>query len=64
MNMDGIHLDGNCYYGMIRDLKGRCFDGLVALNAHEGIAGPISHIEINNIFAEGCYSAVRLLSVS
>jgi hypothetical protein len=62
--MDGIHLDGNCHYGVIRNLKGTCYDDLVALNAHEGSCGPITNIEIDGIFAENCHSAVRLLRVA
>jgi hypothetical protein len=62
-NMDGIHLDGNCHYGVIRNLQGACYDDLVALNAHEGSAGDITNIEIDGIFAENCHSAVRLLNV-
>ena len=64
INMDGIHLDGNCHYGTIRNLKGTCYDDLVALNAHEGSAGPITNIEIDGISADYCHSAVRLLRVS
>lgn len=64
INMDGIHLDGNCHYGVIRNLKGTCYDDLVALNAHEGSCGPITNIEIDGIFAENCHSAVRLLRVA
>ncbi len=64
VNMDGIHLDGNCHFGYIRNLKGRCFDDLVALNAREGSTGPITNIEIDGIYAEDCHSAVRLLSVA
>ena len=63
-NMDGVHLNGNCHYGVIRNLKGACYDDLVALNAHEGSAGPITHMDIDGIFAEGCHSAVRLLTVA
>lgn len=62
VNMDGVHLDGNCHYGMIRNCKGTCYDDLVALNADEGSNGPITHIEIDGVFAENCHSAVRLLS--
>ena len=64
INMDGIHLDGNCHYGVIRNLKGACYDDLVALNAEEGSRGPITNILIDGIFAEECHSAVRLLTVS
>lgn len=63
-NMDGIHLNGNCHYGVIRNLQGACYDDLVALNAHEGSGGDITNIEIDGIFAENCHSAVRLLTVN
>lgn len=61
INMDGVHLNGNCHFGCIRNLKGACFDDLVALNADEGTSGPITNIEIDGIFAENCHSAARLL---
>lgn len=63
-NMDGIHLDGNCHYGVIRNLQGACYDDLVALNAHEGSGGDITNIQIDGVFAENCHSAVRLLTVN
>ena len=61
-NMDGIHLNGNCHYGLIENLKGACYDDLVALNADEGLGGPITNITVRGIYAEDCHSAVRLLS--
>lgn len=61
-NMDGVHLNGNCHFGTIEDIKGACHDDLVALNADEGLGGPISHITIRGIYAEDCHSAVRLLA--
>lgn len=64
INMDGIHLDGNCHYGTIRNLKGTCYDDMVAVNAHEGSRGPITNITISDLYAEYCHSAVRLLSVN
>lgn len=64
LNMDGVHFNGNCHYGVIRNLKGACYDDLVALNAHEGSKGPITNIQIDGLFAEVCHSAVRLLTVS
>ncbi|MCQ2431476.1 MAG: glycoside hydrolase family 55 protein [Clostridia bacterium] len=63
VNMDGIHLNGNCHFGHIRNLQGACYDDLVALNADEGSSGPISHIDIRGIYCEGCHSAARLLTV-
>lgn len=61
-NMDGVHVDGNSSYGTIRNIKGKCYDDLVALNADEGSDGDISHIDIDGIYAEDCHSAVRLLT--
>ena len=62
INMDGIHLDGNCHYGNIQNLRGTCYDDMVAVNAHEGSRGPITDIRICGLYAEYCHSAVRLLS--
>ena len=63
-NMDGIHLNGNCHFGNIYNLKGACYDDLIALNADEGSQGPITNIDINGLYAEDCHSAVRLLSAN
>lgn len=64
INMDGIHINGNCHFGKISNLKGACYDDMVAVNAHEGSRGPITNIEIDGLFAERCHSAVRLLTVA
>lgn len=63
VNMDGIHLNANCHYAVIKNLKGACYDDLIALNAYEGAGGDITNIEIDGLFAENCHSAVRLLTV-
>lgn len=65
--MDGVHLAGNCHFGVIKNLKGATNDDLVALNADdqemfEMSRGPITDIEVDGIFSEDGYSAVRLLS--
>ena len=66
LNMDGIHLDGDCQHGRITDLNGTCFDDLVAINANDGQCSPkeapITDIEVDGIHAEYCHSAVRILS--
>ena len=64
VNMDGIHLNGDCHCGVIKNLKGACYDDFVALNAYEGAGGNITNIEIDGLFAENCHSAVRMLTVS
>ena len=61
-NMDGIHLEGYCKHGVIRNLQGACHDDLVALTADDGLYGPISNVVIDGIYADGCLGAVRLLS--
>ncbi len=63
LNMDGVHVNGNCHYGIIDGLRGACYDDLVALNADEGSFGPITNMSISRIYAENCHSAVRLLTV-
>lgn len=62
-NMDGVHCEGGCRNGVIRNLKGACHDDLVAITSDDGIYGPIDNITVNGIYAYGCHSAVRLLSV-
>ena len=66
LNMDGIHLDGGCHHGRVANLRGTCFDDMVALNANDGADSPyqgeISDIDIDGIYAEYCHSAVRMLS--
>ncbi|MBR7120436.1 MAG: hypothetical protein IKC77_09575 [Lentisphaeria bacterium] len=66
-NMDGLHFDGFCRNGFIRDLKGACYDDLLAFNAEDVAVdspgfGPIENIVVDGIFADRCHSAVRLLS--
>lgn len=61
-NLDGIHIEGYCKNGVIKNLKGACHDDLLALNSDDILPGPIENIEVDGIFAEGCHSAVRLLS--
>lgn len=66
-NMDGIHLDGGCHHGKISNLRGACFDDLLALNSNDnghsaGEGEPITDIDIDGIYSEDCHSAVRLLS--
>lgn len=66
-NMDGLHFDGFCRNGYISDLKGACYDDLLAFNADDGTCdspgfGPIENIVVDGIFADRCHSAARLLS--
>ncbi len=65
-NMDGIHLDGGCHRGRIANIRGTCWDDLVAINANDGLCAAfqaeISDIVIENLESEYCHSAVRLLS--
>ena len=62
-NMDGVHLEGGCRNGVVRNLKGRCHDDTVAITSDDDIYGPIENILVDGIYAEGAHSAVRLLSV-
>ena len=66
LNMDGVHLDGFCHHFRITNLRGTCFDDMVALNANDGICspeeGPISDVDIDGLYCDYCHSAARLLS--
>ena len=66
LNMDGVHLDGGCHHGRISNLRGTCYDDLVAVNANDGICaayqGDITDLDIEGVYADYCHSAVRLLS--
>ncbi|MEI8245738.1 MAG: hypothetical protein WCI51_07905 [Lentisphaerota bacterium] len=66
-NMDGVHLNGDCRKGFIRNLTGATNDDMLALNADDGTLfemtrGPIEDISVDGLFAENGYTAVRLLS--
>ena len=62
VNMDGIHVDGGCHFGHVRNIQGTAYDDMVALNADDGLDGPISDIEIDGVYGNDSLRAVRLLS--
>ena len=66
LNLDGVHLDGFCHHFRITNLRGTCFDDMVALNANDGICspeeGPITDVDIDGLYCDYCHSAARLLS--
>jgi hypothetical protein len=65
--MDGVHVNGLCDHGVIRNVSGNTEDDEVALNAEDLpwaqlTQGPIHHITVDGVSAtEGC-RAVRILS--
>ena len=62
-NLDGVHLEGCCKNGYIKNLKGACHDDTVALTSDDSfLNGPIENITIDGIYGENSHSAVRLLS--
>ncbi len=75
MNQDGVHLNGFCKDGVIREMRAispftPC-DDMVALNADDGTGlpfmhgselGPIENIEIEGLYAQNAHAFVRLLS--
>ena len=72
---DGVHVGGGCRHGVIRNItakKGCTNDDLIAFNADDvnwychnrGMTdGPISDVLVENVKAEDCWTAVRILSV-
>lgn len=61
-NLDGVHVEGYCKNGYIRNLKGTCHDDMVALTSDDGCFGPIENIVVDGLYAQNAHSAVRLLS--
>ncbi len=66
-NMDGLHFDGGCHLGRITNVRGACYDDLLAFNAEDAVVespfmGPISDIQVDGIYAKRCHSCARFLS--
>ena len=62
INMDGIHIDGGCRFGSVKNVQGTCYDDIVAMNADDGCDGTIEDIEIDGVYGERALRGVRLLS--
>lgn len=76
-NQDGIHFGGGCQRGVVDGLRalsrGQTNDDLLAFNADDStvrvengglVCAPIQDIHVRNVYAEDCYTAIRLLSVT
>ena len=76
-NQDGLHFSGFCRNGLIENVKaltdGQTNDDMLALNADDSMErlenrglmrGPIENLTFRNVFAENCYTAIRMLSVT
>lgn len=62
-NLDGVHIEGYCKNGYVRNLKGACHDDAVALTSDDSyLNGPIENITIDGIYGQNSHSAVRILS--
>ena len=75
-NQDGLHFQGETRNGVVENIRaitnGETNDDMIALNADDSlerlenldmICGTIENITFKNIYAENCYSAIRMLSV-
>lgn len=76
-NQDGIHFGGDVRRGLVRNIRaltrGQTNDDMIALNADDCVErvenfdlsrAVIEDITFENIYAESCYTVVRLLSVT
>ena len=76
-NQDGLHFGGDVRRGRVRNIralsKGQTNDDMVALNADDSIErvenldlvrDDIEDITFENIYAENCYTVIRILSVT
>lgn len=63
---DGVHINGNSSYGVIRSVKGSTYDDFVALNAWEWmnvapVYGTIHHVLVEHVTGSGGSAELRLL---
>ena len=76
-NQDGIHFGGNVKRGLVRNIRaltrGQTNDDMIALNADDCVErvenfdlsrDVIEDVTFENIYAESCYTVIRLLSVT
>ncbi len=76
-NQDGIHFGGNVRRGLVKNIRaltrGQTNDDMIALNADDCVErvenfdlsrAAIEDITFENIYAENCYTVVRVLSVT
>jgi len=64
INMDGINVHGGCHHGRISNLRGLCFDDMVAVNAHDPVGTPyhrpITDIDVDGLYSDFTHRGVRL----
>ena len=64
INMDGINLHGGCHHGRIANLRGLCFDDMVAVNAQDRVGTPyyqpITDVDIDGLYSDYTHSGVRI----
>ncbi len=76
-NQDGLHFSGFVRNGLIENITAltpmQTTDDMLALNADDSLErlenrdllrGPIENLIFRNIYAESCYTAIRMLSVT
>lgn len=66
INMDGINIHGGSHHGRVANLRGTCFDDMVALNAHDPKAPygplPITDIDVDGLYSDFTHRGVRIYS--
>ena len=76
-NQDGLHFGGGCRFGKVKNIRalscGQTNDDMIALNADDSVErvenfdlvrDDIENITFENIYAENCYTVIRMLSVT
>ncbi len=76
-NQDGLHFGGGVRHGVVKNIRalssGQTNDDMIALNADDSVErvenldlvrDDIEDITFENIYAENCYTVIRMLSVT
>jgi hypothetical protein len=64
-NNDGVHIEGGCRFGLVRNLRGTTTDDMVAINGDDfsqytGL--PIEDLTVDGVFTEHSAQCVRIMS--
>jgi hypothetical protein len=65
VNNDGVHIEGGCRFGLVRNLRGTTTDDMVAINGddfNQYTGLPIEDLTVDGVFTEHSAQCVRIMS--
>jgi hypothetical protein len=65
VNNDGVHIEGGCRFGLVRNVRGTTTDDMVAINGDDFgpyVGLPIEDLVVDGVFTEHSAQCVRIMS--